>query len=118
MNQLYENPNYPEKELFPYIDNAQKEIPQIKDNLKKIIDELTRLKIEGDVDIDQLKNGFNEYKKLYDEFIRSKEGIQLNDNSPFVYLNKEIEFDEEQFKKELSFIDWIKKEFTYNISNE
>jgi hypothetical protein len=101
MNKLYVNPNYPEKDLFPYIDNAQKKIPPIKDNLKKIIDELAGLKIEGDVDIDKLKKGFDEYKKLYDEFIKSKDGIQLNEDSPFVYLNKEIEFDEDQFKKEL-----------------
>ena len=101
MSKLYENPTYPEKDLSSYIDEAQGKIPPNKDNLKKIIDELAGLKIEGDVDIDQLKKGFDEYKKLYDGFIKSKDGIQFNEDSPFVYLIKEIDFNEDQFKKEL-----------------
>lgn len=98
---MNKQPTYPENIFFENIIDTNGKIPEIQNKLKLIYDELSLIKVNDNTEIIKLKEAFDKYKKLYDEFITSRDGIQIDDSSPFIYLNKPIEFDEEQFKKEL-----------------
>lgn len=95
--------NYPENDIFQNINDSNDKIPEIQKNLNGVYNELAKLKFENNTDIDKLKEGFDKYKKLYDQFIESRNSFQM-DLKPFVYISDSNfidSFDEVQFKKEL-----------------
>jgi hypothetical protein len=93
---------YPEDSFFENINITKEKIPEIQKKLTSVYDELSKLKINGNEEFDKLKERFDKYKELFDKFIKSRNGISMDDNSPFIYMpNDNIQFDEEQFKKEL-----------------
>jgi len=89
-----------DSQIHDNIIESIKKSSELKDKLSSIYDKLSTLKINENTDIDILKSKFDEYKKLYQQFIESKNGIQLED-LPFVYSNEPDTFNEDEFKKNL-----------------
>jgi len=99
---MNKNVIYPENSFFENINTTKGKIPEIQEKLVGVYDELSKLKINGNEEFDKLKERFDKYKNLYDKFIESRNGITMDESLPFIYVpNDNIQFDEEQFKKEL-----------------
>ena len=53
--------------------------------------------------------GLRPAEKLYEELLMSEEGLQETDNK-LIHIGKPIEFDEEEFRKQLEILDKLSRE--------
>lgn len=68
-------------------------------------------------DIDIQFTGLRPGEKLYEELLMSEEGLQSTENE-LIHIGKPIEFDEEEFRKQLEILDEMSRTDSYKIKEK
>ena len=68
-------------------------------------------------DIDVQFTGLRPGEKLYEELLMSEEGLQSTENE-LIHIGKPIEFDEEEFRKQLEILDEMSRTDSYKIKEK